>query len=73
MIALIALFALALVVGAVGALWVVGVSVVRAAHIGRQRRRTRNDAHINSRVLDPGVSLEDAEFQRIVNQEWPQA
>lgn len=71
MIALFVLFALALVVGTIGGLLAVAVAIVRAASSAWRTRRSRRDASVATRAMDHRVKLEDAEFQRIVNREWP--
>ena len=72
-IALFVLFALALVVGTIGGLLAVAVAIVRAARSARRTRRSRRDASVATRAMDHHVKREHAEFQRIVNQEWPRA
>ena len=73
MIALIVLFALALVLGTIVGLSALTVAIVRASRSARQTRRALHDANVTTQAIDHRVKRENAEFQRIVNREWPRA
>lgn len=72
MIALLVLAALAMVAALISGIVALVVAVIRYATL-RHRKRRNHTSSLNALPPPDALSREDAEFLRIVHQEWPSA
>jgi hypothetical protein len=73
MIALIVLAALAVVAALIAGVVALVVAVIRYATVRHRQRRNLHTGSISGLPPQDALSREDAEFRRIVHQEWPSA
>jgi hypothetical protein len=73
MIALLVLAALAMVAAVIAGIVALVVAVIRHAMGRHRQRRNLNTGSIGGLPPQDALSREDAEFRRIVHQEWPSA